>query len=228
MEQIRNDVCFHDLPVKLVGNGGGFAYGVMGASHHAIDDYGILLSLLNMRVFIPAFDSDVPPIVKKIITLDHPSYLRLGRDEKPKELEIPEYSPWRQVLQGNGSTLLITGPLVGGIIAVLVNLPEAKRPSVWVLSELPIEEKTIPPRFVEDLQKSGHLIVAEEHVAHGGVGEAISRCLLLEGKPPRRFSHYFAQGYLSGYYGSQQFHRNECGITAENILKELDNGISRG
>ncbi len=54
LEQVRNDVCLHDLPVKLVGNGGGYAYGVMGSSHHAIDDYGILLTLLNMRVFIPA------------------------------------------------------------------------------------------------------------------------------------------------------------------------------
>src|SRR5579872_3439159 len=49
LEQIRNDVCLHRLPVKLVGNGGGYAYGVMGGSHHAIEDYGILLSLLNMR-----------------------------------------------------------------------------------------------------------------------------------------------------------------------------------
>ena len=44
-EQIRNDICLHDLPVRLVGNGGGYAYGVMGATHHALEDYGVLLGL---------------------------------------------------------------------------------------------------------------------------------------------------------------------------------------
>ena len=69
LEQIRNDVCLHDLPVKLVGNGGGYGYGVMGGSHHAIEDYGILLSLQNMRVFVPAFAVDIPPIVEKLQNL---------------------------------------------------------------------------------------------------------------------------------------------------------------
>jgi transketolase len=55
-EQIRNDVTFHKLPVKLVGNGGGYGYGVMGPTHHAIEDYGVLLCLPNMAVYAPVFD----------------------------------------------------------------------------------------------------------------------------------------------------------------------------
>jgi transketolase len=222
LEQIRNDVCLHDLPVKLVGNGGGFAYGVMGASHHAIEDYGILLSLLNMRVFIPAFGPDVAPIVEKLTALKHPAYLRLGRDEKPKDLDIPNYAPWRKILEGKGPALLMVGPLAGGILGILKGLPESKRPNVWILTELPLEEQSIPRDFLNDLSRSGHLMVAEEHVAHGSVGEALSRCLLLQGNPPRRFSHYFAKGYLSRFYGSQQFHREECGLTADQILKDLE------
>ena len=58
-EQIRNDVAFHKLPVKLIGNGGGYGYGVMGPTHHAIEDYGILLTLPHMRAYIPAFDEDI-------------------------------------------------------------------------------------------------------------------------------------------------------------------------
>src|SRR4051812_46697344 len=54
-EQIRNDVCLHKLPVILVGNGGGYGYGVMGATHHAIEDYGTLLVLQHMQAIIPAF-----------------------------------------------------------------------------------------------------------------------------------------------------------------------------
>ena len=58
-EQIRNDVCLHSLPVVTVGNGGGYGYGVMGATHHALEDYGALLCLPHLRAYIPAFDADV-------------------------------------------------------------------------------------------------------------------------------------------------------------------------
>jgi len=221
LEQVRNDICLHDLPVKLVGNGGGYAYGVMGGSHHAIEDYGILLSLLNMRVFVPAFKADIPPMVEKLLQLSHPAYFRLGRDEKPKDLDIPGYAPWRKILKGQGPVVLITGPLAGGLLGAFKDLPEAKRPNTWVLTELPFDEKTIPEDFLSDVRKSGHLVVVEEHVAHGGVGEMMSRCLLLKGESPKRFTHFCAQGYLSGYYGSQDFHRKECGLSAENILKEI-------
>ncbi len=220
LEQIRNDVSLHDLPVKLVGNGGGYAYGVMGGSHHAIEDYGILLSLLHMRVFVPAFGGDLPPIVDKLLELNHPAYLRLGRDEKPKDLDLPSYSPWRKILNGNGPTLLMIGPLAGGLLGSLKKIPEAKRPSAWVLTELPFQAEEIPAGFWDDLKKSGHLMVVEEHLAHGGAGEMLSRCLLLAGKAPQRFTHLCAQGYPSGYYGSQNFHRTESGLTIENILKE--------
>src|SRR5438270_636079 len=67
-EQIRNDVCLHDLPVRLVGNGGGYGYGVMGATHHALEDYGSLMGLQNLHAFIPAFARDVPDIVRRLMS----------------------------------------------------------------------------------------------------------------------------------------------------------------
>ncbi|HEY2624024.1 MAG TPA: hypothetical protein VGI53_11290, partial [Dyella sp.] len=64
-EQIRNDIAFHHLPVRLIGNGGGYGYGVMGPTHHAIEDYGVLLTLPNMRVYVPVFDEDVTAVIDK-------------------------------------------------------------------------------------------------------------------------------------------------------------------
>ena len=64
-EQIRIDVCLHNMNVKIIGNGGGYGYGVMGPTHHAIEDYGIMLTLPNMRVFIPAFDEDVDAVMDR-------------------------------------------------------------------------------------------------------------------------------------------------------------------
>ena len=78
-EQIRNDICFHNLPVKIVGNGGGYGYGVMGPTHHAIEDYGIMLTLPNMKVLIPAFDEDVFSVIEIAGQMNNPLYLRLGK-----------------------------------------------------------------------------------------------------------------------------------------------------
>ena len=58
-EQIRNDIAFHNLPVKLLGNGGGYGYGVMGPTHHAIEDYGVLLTLPNFTIYLPCFNEDI-------------------------------------------------------------------------------------------------------------------------------------------------------------------------
>src|SRR3954471_9869465 len=52
-EQIRNDICLHNLPVKIIANGGGYGYGIMGSTHHNIEDIGSMRILPNMKVFVP-------------------------------------------------------------------------------------------------------------------------------------------------------------------------------
>jgi len=90
-EQIRNDICFHKLPVKLIGNGGGYAYGVMGPTHHALEDYGVLLTLPHMKIFVPAFNEDIFEIITIMAKIKQPSYLRMGYDEKPNGYKAPKY-----------------------------------------------------------------------------------------------------------------------------------------
>ena len=218
-EQIRNDVCNHDLAVKLVGNGGGYGYGVMGATHHALEDYGILLTLKNMHVFVPAFDDDVTAIIPKLSSFPHPAYLRLGLSEATPDMKLPPYAPWRKLLSGGGPTMLVVGPLVGSILAGVSQLPEEQRPDLWLLTELPLID--IPKAFLDDLARSQHLFVVEEHVTQGGIGQNIAHYLLTIGAAPRKFTHRFAQGYVSGLYGSQKFHRQECGLDPQSIVAGL-------
>ena len=88
---------------------------------------------------------------------------------------------------------------------------EARRPSLWLLTELPPEEP--PTEFLDDLRRSDHLIVVEEHVAHGGLGQMMACALLESGRAPRRFVTRTAAGYVSGRYGSQKFHRRRAAST---------------
>jgi transketolase len=220
-EQIRNDVCLHDFDVKLVGNGGGYGYGVMGATHHAIEDYGVLCGLQNMRVHVPAFADDIAPIIARMAGDNHPAYLRLGRCEKPKGLALPEYAPWRRLLTGRTGVLIIVGPSAGGVLAQMSAVPEDERPELWVATELPFRLETIPQRCLEGIRSTGSLFVLEEHVAHGGAGQMLAHLLLKEGIHPQRFHHFHAAGYLSGRYGSQVFHRTENGIDPATVAFEV-------
>ena len=220
-EQIRNDVCLHDLPVKLVGNGGGYGYGVMGGTHHALEDYGAMLCLRNMHAFVPAFGADVPPIVEMLREFEHPAYLRLGRDEKPDNFTLPAYAPWRRLIQGGGPTLVVVGPLAGSFLEPLAALPDNQRPNFWVATELPFRADTLPPMLLADIQQAGHLFVIEEHVAQGGAGQGLAHLLLQMGQAPAKFTHHCAVGYLSGKYGSQVYHRRESGLDPASILASV-------
>ena len=219
-EQIRNDVCLHDFDVKLVGNGGGYGYGVMGATHHAIEDYGVLCTLQNMHVHVPAFADDVAPIVARIAANPHPAYLRLGRCEKPKGFDLPEYAPWRRLLGGQAGVLIAVGPLVGPLLSQAIALPEDERPDIWVATELPFHAG-VPEACLARIRATGALFVLEEHVAHGGAGQMLSHLLMQAGVFPRHFHHFHAHGYTSGRYGSQSFHRIENGIDPAAVLAEV-------
>ena len=115
--------------------------------------------------------------------------------------------------------IVVTGSLAGGLWGAVRNLEGASRPSLWLLSELPARQ--LSEEFRADLARSRRLLVVEEHVAHGGVAQSLATLLLESGKAPERFACRSAQGYVSGRYGSQQFHRRECGLDAASILDFL-------
>ncbi len=218
-EQIRNDVCLHRLPVTLVGTGGGYGYGVMGATHHALEDYGSLLCLPNLRAYLPAFDRDVPDLVERLFWVNHPAYLRLGVSEEPPGVEVPSYAPWRRLMEGPSWVVIVAGPLVGGIWKALQVLEAARRPTLWLVGELPID--ALPGAFLADVRRIEKLLVIEEHVAQGGVGQMLASALLRQGINLQRFETRCALGYPSGRYGSQKFHRQECGLDPDSILRFL-------
>jgi transketolase len=217
-EQVRNDIAFHGLPVKLVGNGGGYGYGVMGPTHHAIEDYGVLLCLPNMSVYVPVFDEDLAAVVVRAGDIQRPSYLRLGRGEKPKDYAVPEYAPWRQLTEGKGPAVIAVGPLAGLYIEPFERLPPAHRPNLWALSELPIEQNPVPPALMQQIQKSRGLCVAEEHVRRGSVGAEMALLIAEQGIRVAKFRHLFARAHQFERYGSQGFMRRMAAIDADSML----------
>ena len=219
-EQIRNDISFHKLPVKLIGNGGGYGYGVMGPTHHAIEDYGILLGLPNMSVFVPVFDDDIPAVIARAGDSSRCVYLRLGRGEAPRGYVPPAYAPWRQLTAGGGPVVIAVGPLAGTYIEAFSGLPEAERPNLWAIAELPLEENPPPQALLQQIRQRAAVCVAEEHVSRGGFGSELALYFSERGLPVR-FTHLHARAHRYERYGSQGYLRKQAGLDVGSMLAAL-------
>ncbi len=221
-EQIRNDITFHNLPVKLIGNGGGYGYGVMGPTHHAIEDYGVLLTLSNMSVYVPVFDEDVATVVKRAASRNNPTYIRMGRSEQPKAYNVPPYAPWRQLTSGQGPVVIAVGPLAGTYIEAFESLPEERRPKLWAVAELPIEVSQVPSQLKVQIENCSGLFVAEEHVRRGGLGSELMLYLAEQGVAVKRFHHFYAKAHHFERYGSQLFLRQQSSLDPVSMLSVLE------
>lgn len=221
-EQIRNDIAFHGLPVKLIGNGGGYGYGVMGPTHHAIEDYGVLLALPNMSVYVPVFDEDMDAVIARAGASDYPAYIRMGRGEPPKDYAVPAYAPWRQLTCGGGPVVIAVGPLAGTYIGAFDRLPQKCRPNLWIVTELPIKLNPLPAELLAQIEQSSGLCVAEEHVRHGGFGSELLLHLAEENIAVRRFRHFYARAHHFERYGSQNFLRRQSALDVDSVLAVLE------
>jgi transketolase len=219
-EQIRNDIALHNLPVVLVGNGGGYGYGIMGATHHALEDIGVMRALPNFSILVPAFTSDVSLCVGEAFNSERPSYLRLGKAVERKD----EWSPPRSfkgidhVLKGDGVTVVTIGPIIENVIKCLDNLP-ANHLDLYSLKSLPLQD--IPSELKESITRTQSLVVVEEHMKAGGLGELLAHLFMEAGVRLKCFKSFCALGYPSGRYGSQSWHQHESGLSSERLKEEF-------
>lgn len=210
-EQIRLDIALHNLPVKIVGNGGGYGYGIMGASHHALEDLAVLSCLPNFVCVVPLCNSDVAAAADALFAHAGPGYLRLGLGLWPEaELgPLPVYAPIRPLLTAAARPKLTVVGLGPVLLAALPWLQAKGDCDVFAVAQLPLDELTDAIRT--SVQNSGRLLVLEEHVARGGLGEHLAARLAAAGVP-FQLHHLHAHGYPSGRYGSQAFHQRESGL----------------
>lgn len=222
LEQLRNDICFPNFNVKIVGLGGGYDYEVAGPSHHAIEDVGILSALPNMHVYTPAFAEDVETVVKKIYLLKGPAYLRLAKARKIS-VSAKKYADCRRIIQGEKISLVALGTIIDKSVEVALSL-NRKKPVVdlWSVCKLPVAPAD---ELVASIKKTGCLAVVEEHVANGGLGQFLSRYLHINNIPINKFIHFYAKGYPSKYTGSRDFYLRESGLDKKNIERILRKSI---
>lgn len=216
-EQIRNDVCLHQLPVKLVGNGGGYAYGIMGATHHALEDVGALRALPNLRLYLPLVATDLDDVVTRMADDPRPNYLRLGLSASIPG-GVPAFAPWRKLKAGRSCIVVGMGPVLQGLFEL--GDPELfEELEIWSVGTLPLEP--LPAELALSIQQKRRVVTIEEHYLAGGLGEALSHCMLTSGAIPGSLVCLHAAGYPSGRYGSQRWHLAESGLVGPALVSRL-------
>jgi transketolase len=219
-EQFRNDVCLHNLPVFLVGNGGGYGYGIMGSSHHAIEDLAGLSSLQNVKCWIPAFADEVEPFVRQMVADGSPAYLRLGAGKQTPEFQT-EFGSLKWLIKSEkpSANIVALGPVANNVVSVLENPLFSNRFNLITAQNLPLK---INKEGFELLKSTDNLLVIEEHVSIGGLAQQLSVQLLENGISYKKFVSLRAEGYPDGTYGDQNFHQMQSGLDKENIAQKLN------
>jgi transketolase len=205
LEQLRNDVCHHNLPVTVIAVGGGLAYGAQGYTHHGVEDLGIMSMLPNIAVACPADPHEAMALLPQLLERARPAYLRLGRSGEPV-LHRPETeitlgrAVWMR--QGADVALLAAGPILGRALRAADVLAErgisASVASFHSFSPL-------DTAFVLDAAaRHRAILTVEEHVVVGGFGSRVAETLLMGGLAPK-FGKFGVTDALRGRIGGQSW-----------------------
>lgn len=218
LEQIRNDICLHDLPVRITGNGGGYTYGVMGSTHHALEDLAVLKALPNLELFFPCSNDHVDAAVTRLAALAGPGYLRLGisafttdhpvLEEQPETL-TRQYAARKQGAPGKSLTIVGAGQGVQVALNALRNRGLAEQNvDVFGIARYPFDlERDVALRA--SVEQTRNLLFVEEHYGPGGIGESFFAAM-----PPLQSFRLLCASYSKGQrYGSPRFHLEQCNLT---------------
>lgn len=223
LEQIRNDVCYHNANVKVVAVGGGFTYGPLGMTHHATEDLAIMRALPGMIVVAPGDPVEVEQATRAIAAHPGPCYLRLGRTGEPVvhggEIDFRLGRAIR-VLDGADLTLISTGGLLETAIRV------AERLAIEGVQARVLSMHTIKPLDAEAVLSAARetraIVTLEEHSVIGGLGSAVAEVLAESGEFPVTFKRLGLPSVFSSHVGSQEYLRAQYGISEEGILQSLE------
>jgi len=227
LEQIRNDICYHNANVKILSVGGGMVYGALGPSHHATEDIAIMRSLPNMVVVAPGDPTEARLATRALVDYEGPVYLRLGRAGEP---DVYRSDPYFQlgrsitVRKGNDISLISTGGLLYDVVKVANGLIDQgiQARVISMHTVKPLDTDAVLAAAVE----TSAVFTIEEHSITGGLGSAVSETLMEAGKQPRYFKRIGINDQFSSVVGDQDYLRAQYGLDVAGITHTVQRVLS--
>ena len=226
-EQIAIDLCLHNLPVRLIGNGGGVVYAPLGPTHQAIEDIAIMRLLPNMSVFAVSDKVEMKKLMDASVNWPYPMYIRLGRggDEiisKKQKFQIGKNITY---FKPKKITIVSTGVTTQECIKVIKSLKKRgiECGLIHVHTIKPFDKK----KFIKDISQSKYIFTVEEHLSSGGLGGIVSEVISeIEFNINKQIIRIGIEDKFVNRYGSQQELFSYLKINAKNIEKTILKKIS--
>ncbi|MGB1729306.1 MAG: transketolase family protein [Crocinitomicaceae bacterium] len=224
-DQIRQSIAYSKKNVKICASHAGLTLGEDGATHQILEDIGMMRMLPNMTVVVPADFNQTKQATKAIAEHDGPVYLRFGRPVMP--IFIKPDSPFvigkaQTIYEGSDVTIIACGHMVWKSIEAV---EELKKKGISV--DL-INMHTIKPldhsAILDSVRKTGCIVTAEEHMANGGLGEAVAQVLSRNYPCPQEF---VAVNDSFGESGKPMDLMDKYGIGTSNIVSAVERVLER-
>lgn len=221
MEFIRDDVCFQNLNVKIVGMGSGLSWSSLGPTHHTTEDIAVLRAIPNLMILSPATPNQVSACVEKAYRYEGPVYIRIGMNNE-KEFFEEDYTlniNSNDILRdGNDIAIYVTGSILEEVMEAAELLKEdgINARVVNVVTIKPFNETDI----IETANRIKKIFTVEEHNIHGGLGSLVAEALAYGGVAakvvPIGINDIFASGY-----GTHAVVRRANALDSEGIYQSI-------
>lgn len=228
-EQVRNDICYQNLNVKLVGVGSGLTYSQYGATHHSMEDIGLMRLLPNMTVLAPGDPYEVAAATRAMISHRGPCYLRIGsRGEPNVHAAPPAFTIGRgiRLREGNDVALLTCGNMLANTVsaATLLEAAGIRATVISLPSVKPLDELLI----TQTAKRVPHLFTIEEHSGIGGLGSAVAA--VVAQLPDRHGRLHIIAGpdAFQPVGGWLAYLRDRNGLTPQRIFQTVQQRLGSG
>ncbi len=228
-EQIAIDLCLHNLPVKLIANGGGAVYAPLGPTHLATDDIGILRTLPNMTIIAPCDSVEMKNLIEASINWPSPMYVRLGKGgdkiitDKKEKFIIGKGIIKKEPQNG----LFVTTGVMSQMALEACKILEKENINCGVMhlhTIKPLDENIINKYF----PKVDSIVTIEEHSIIGGLGSSILEfCNINLPNEIHKISRIGIPDQFSDQYGNQNSLLNYWGISPKSISLEMKKNLLR-
>jgi transketolase len=223
LEQIRTDVCYHDVPVTIVAVGAGLAYAGLGPTHHACEDIAFLRALPNMNVIAPGDAWEVRAALRAAMKQDRPTYIRMGKKGEPVVHQGPiedfQIGKAITISEGDEIALLSTGNMLPEAVEAAKLLSEhghsAKVVSFHTVK--PLDEEML----ADALERFRLVVTIEEHSLIGGFGAAVAEWAIDQGADTRKLIRIGTPDKFFKESGEQEHAREQLGLTAHHIAERV-------
>ena len=223
LEQIKIDVCYHEMPVLVVGTGSGLSYASLGSTHHSFEDLAIIRVLPSISVLAPADAAELRSCMRAVFQQATPAYIRIGKKGEPQVFDEPppfRIGQWNVVEPGERVCILACGTLLPVALAAAASLHSSGvRPQVMRCASV----KPLDAAFLSTAAAGFELLVTmEEHSLIGGFGAAVAEALSDADLPhgPRLLRLGIPDHFLHDC-GEQDQARILCGLDAPAVAGRI-------